>query len=203
MPFILINTLFFKWDYQLFEWINSGWSSNLLDLVMPWLREPLFWLPLYVFIIGFVVFNFGKKSYWFLIFTVLTIGTSDMVSSRIIKNTIERPRPCHYQSSTHTLKVIKRVRCGSGYSFTSSHATNHFAIATFLIGVLGIFLTWLRPWMWLWAAMISLAQVYVGVHFPLDILVGGIIGTLIGWLYALLFLKFYSSTFGINTTPIV
>ena len=70
--------------------------------------------------------------------------------------------------------------CGSGYSFTSSHATNHFAIALFLVLLWGRkhpFLRYLFP---LWAASIALAQVYVGVHYPLDIFVGSLLGVGIG-----------------------
>jgi undecaprenyl-diphosphatase len=76
--------------------------------------------------------------------------------------------------------VIERVSCGSGYSFTSSHATNHFCIAAFLVSVFG---TYMRKWKyvwWAWASLISIAQVYVGVHYPLDIIGGGLLGTIIG-----------------------
>jgi undecaprenyl-diphosphatase len=186
--------MLFKWDFKIFEWINTGMSSPLMDFFMPWLREPIFWLPLYVFLIAYVLFNFGKKSYWFILFTILTVSTSDMTSSRLIKKNVQRARPCHYVESHPDLTVIKRVRCGSGYSFTSSHATNHFAVATFLIMVLGIFLPILKPWLWVWAGMISLAQVYVGVHFPLDILAGALLGIFIGYIYARLFKHYYGHT---------
>lgn len=194
--------MFFKWDFKLFEIINTGLSSPFLDMVMPWVREPLFWLPLYIFLIAFVLFNFGKKSYWFIIFTILTVGTSDITSSRIIKKNIERPRPCHYSDSNSDWKVITRVRCGSGYSFTSSHATNHFALATFLIGTLAAFLPWLKPGLWVWAGVISLAQVYVGVHFPFDVVIGALVGILIGILYTQLFKRFYGQTLNIEPSAV-
>ena len=83
------------------------------------------------------------------------------------------------------------MHCGAGYSFTSSHAANHFAVATFLIMTIGQILPKIKKWLWLWAASIALAQVYVGVHFPLDVLAGGILGVVLGRLWSMLFLKYY------------
>ncbi|MBK8556199.1 MAG: phosphatase PAP2 family protein [Lewinellaceae bacterium] len=77
--------------------------------------------------------------------------------------------------------VIRRVSCGGGYSFTSSHAANHFAVAVFLAAVFGGLSRWLRPGLLLWAAVISFAQVYVGVHYPGDVLAGALLGAIIGW----------------------
>lgn len=177
------------WDYELFEAINTGLSSGFLDAFLPWMRAPLFWIPLYLFLLAFVFFNYGKKGFWFVLFIAFTVTNSDMLSSRLIKKSVERLRPCNDES----VEVIKRVRCGSGYSFTSSHATNHFAIASFMVSTLGLYIRRIRPWFWIWAAVISFSQVYVGVHYPVDILVGAIIGTLIGQFWAYLFRKYYGN----------
>lgn len=176
-----------KWDILLFEYINHDLSNGFFDLLLPWLREPLFWVPFYIFLIAFVFFNFGKKAYWFIIFVVLTASSADLVSSRAIKKNIKRIRPCN----TEMVHTVERVQCGSGYSFTSSHAANHFAVATFLIMTLGQIFKKINKWLWLWAASIALAQVYVGVHFPLDVVGGGILGVILGRFWALLFHKYY------------
>ena len=176
-----------QWDITLFEWINNNLSSDLLDFILPWMREPLFWVPMYAFIIAFVFFNFGQKAYWFVLFLALTVGSSDMISSRVIKKSIKRLRPCN----TEYVQVIERVQCGSGYSFTSNHAANHFAVATFLVLTLGQKFRKIRPWLWAWASIVAFSQVYVGVHFPLDIIVGGILGILIGKFWSLLFDKYH------------
>lgn len=176
-----------QWDIALFEWINNDLSSVFLDFLLPWMREPYFWVPMYIFIIAFVFFNFGLKAYWFVLFVILTAGSADMISSRSIKKTIKRLRPCN----TEQVHVIQRVQCGSGYSFTSSHATNHFAVATFLVFTLGQTFKKIKPWLWGWASIIAFSQVYVGVHFPLDVFAGGILGIIIGKVYALLFDKYY------------
>ncbi len=176
-----------QWDISLFEYINNDLGNSFFDLVMPWLREPLFWMPFYIFLITFVFFNFGKKAYWFIVFVILTFASADLISSRAIKKAIKRIRPCN----TEMVQTVERVPCGSGYSFTSSHAANHFAVATFLIMTLGQIFKRIKKWLWLWAASIAFAQVYVGVHFPMDVLAGGILGVILGKFWSLLFMKYY------------
>jgi undecaprenyl-diphosphatase len=79
------------------------------------------------------------------------------------------------------------VECGSGYSFPSSHATNHFGMSLFLYFSFGKFYKWIKPTVILWAALVAYAQVYVGVHYPLDVVFGALLGFLIGhfvcWAY--------------------
>lgn len=175
-------------DYRIFEWINLGWSNPFFDFVLKWMRNEWIWIPFYTFIISFSIFNFGKKSYWLILFCIINFGTTDIVSSHLIKKNVERLRPC--RNETIELKHVL-VRCGSGYSFTSSHATNHFGLASFLSFSLGIFIKKVRIPLFIWAAIISISQVYVGVHFPLDILCGSIIGTIIGIFWAYWYMKFY------------
>ncbi|MCY1248395.1 undecaprenyl pyrophosphate phosphatase [compost metagenome] len=119
--------------------------------------------------------------------TLATFGASDVVSSHLIKKSIKRVRPCN--DIVFKQEVNIRVRCGSGFSFTSSHATNHFALAFFWI------VLFRRKWkhaMWLcitWATLISISQIYVGVHYPFDILCGAILGILIGLATGYIFKK--------------
>lgn len=91
----------------------------------------------------------------------VTAATSDLVSSRLVKNIVGRLRPCNDTDVFEHINVL--VGCGGGYSFTSSHATNHFAIAVFMILWLGAENKWLRIMFGFWAVTISLGQVYVGV----------------------------------------
>ena len=176
------------WDQWLFTLINQ-WDVRLLDAFMPYYRHKLFWVPLYVFVIAGLVFNFPKRGLWIILFAILTVGTSDTVSSKWIKQSVERLRPCNEPQIQAS--VIARVRCGGGYSFTSSHATNHAAIASFFFFLFQGFQRW---WRWLalgWAVSIGWAQVYVGVHYPLDVLVGLVLGTLIGFIWSRIYHRFY------------
>ena len=187
MPYSCIIMSIIDIDISIFEYINQGMSNPFFDALLPLWRNSLVWIPLYIFIIGFAFMNYGKKGYWLIVFLIITASTSDMTSSTLIKKSVKRLRPCN----TEHLAVKERVHCGSGYSFTSSHATNHFAVATFLALTIGTYFRKIRPWLWFWAATICFAQVYVGVHFPLDVIAGGLLGGMIGLFWATTFNRFY------------
>jgi membrane-associated phospholipid phosphatase len=161
------------------HWVNSGWSNPFFDWLFPFLRNKLFWLPLYTFCLAWIIFNFKtKQSLLAMLFIGLSIFAADTISSKLVKGQVQRPRPCHVLDMEPP--VVLRVSCGGGYSFTSSHATNHFCIAAFMVVVFGFYMRrWKHMW-WVWAFLISLAQVYVGVHYPLDILGGAVLGSIIG-----------------------
>lgn len=167
-------------DTQLFLKINTEWTNPLLDSIYPWYREANAWVPLYLFLIVFAIMNFKEKALPWILFAVLTATLTDQLSSSFIKNLVERPRPCREELLMGQVRLILN-NCSGGYSFPSSHATNHFGFAMFLL------LT-LRPIMkkwgyvfFIWAATIAYGQVYVGVHYPLDVLAGTLLGCLIGY----------------------
>ncbi|MCF8237046.1 MAG: phosphatase PAP2 family protein [Saprospiraceae bacterium] len=167
-------------DHQLFIAIHLGWACDLLDVVAPLLRNKLFWIPLYVFILSYIWYNQRAYLIGFILSIALLITVTDTISSRVIKPSVGRLRPCNTPEIKEEVRPL--VTCGSGFSFTSSHATNHFALAIFMMGTFSHRRQKLK-WLWLvWAVAISLSQVYVGVHFPLDILCGGLLGASIGWL---------------------
>jgi len=173
-------------DEQLFYLLNTRIHNSFFDLVLPILRNKYFWVPLYTFIIFFLFYNFNpRKALIYLLSLMLTLTISDQLSSNLIKNQVKRPRPCQQYKIMKEGRVL--VRCGNGYSFTSSHATNHFAMAFFLSLSLGQWLPKIKMPLYIWAAVISFSQIYVGVHFPLDILMGTLLGSLIGILCALIF----------------
>ncbi|MEM9824487.1 MAG: phosphatase PAP2 family protein [Bacteroidota bacterium] len=175
-------TEFLAFDAYLFELINGHWHYGFLDQLMPFWRSKYLWFPLYLFILIFVWINFRRKSLWFLLAMIASIACADLVSSHLIKKNVQRPRPCHDEQLRARMYLL--VPCGGGYSFTSSHATNHFAIAVFLILTLVRRKPRLRWLLFFWAASIAYGQVYVGVHYPSDIVVGALLGTLIAFLGA-------------------
>lgn len=178
------------YDQHLFKIINDQWSNVFFDWLMPWLRNSEMWYPLYLFLILFVIVNFKKTGWWWILFAVGTIILCDFVSSKIIKENIIRLRPCNDPDIASWIHVLVGYRPQSS-SFTSSHSTNHFGIAMFLYLTLkSHFNTW-PALFFFWAFSISFAQVYVGVHYPLDIICGGAIGILIGYLSGKSFNKNY------------
>jgi len=182
-----------QFDQELFLLINQGLSNLVFDWLLPILRNPFTWSPLYLFLIIFFIKHYGKTGILIVACTLLTFGISDFTSSQVIKKSVMRVRPCN--DVVFKGEVNLRARCGSGYSFTSSHATNHFALAFFWI------VLFKRKWkhtVWLaflWAISISFSQIYVGVHYPLDIVFGALIGTIIGLSTGYLFKRFYPKFF--------
>ncbi len=178
-------------DQQLFFFMNNKCHVAWLNNVMPYWRSMYLWIPLYVFFITFIVEKYGKNGWIYLLALALTVTISDTVSSKIIKKSVQRTRPCNDISRLleqgHEVKLL--VPCGSGYSFPSSHATNHFAVAVFVIFTFVARKKWLKWALIAWASSIALGQVYVGVHYPLDVLFGGILGSFIGWGVAFLYKK--------------
>lgn len=175
-------------DEQLFYFINNGWSNPVLDAIMPYWRNKYVWIPCYVALAGWLIWKFRQKGAFLLLALILTVGIADTTSSRLVKKSVQRLRPCNDPGVKDQVQLL--IRCGVGYSFTSSHATNHFAVATFLCFTLGILYRKIRWPLWLWALSIALGQVYVGVHYPLDILFGGLLGSLIGWGVANIYRQF-------------
>lgn len=174
-----------QFDTNLFLKINRGLSNPFFDWLLPLMRNPYFWSPLYVFIIAFCIIQYKKIGYYIVGVLLLTVSLSDLTASRIIKPYVGRLRPCN--ESTLVNEIVTRVHCGTGYSFPSAHATNHFAIAVFLIGI--FYSRWkpILPIGLAWASIISFSQIYVGVHYPVDVMVGTILGILIGYVCAKIF----------------
>ena len=174
-------------DRHLFYFVNHDLTNPFFDWLMPLLRNARFWIPLYLFIIIFCLWKYKKTGAIIIILLALSAGTADFTSASIIKYNVKRLRPCRDPIVSRT--DITRVPCGTGYSFPSTHATDHFAMAAFLGLVFARKWRWIWLWAILWACSISFAQVYVGVHFPVDVLAGALYGMFVGWLLSLLFKK--------------
>lgn len=177
-----------QWDRNLFTTINGDWANPAFDSLMPFLRNSLLWIPLYLFVLLLVIMNFKKKGWWWLLFILCAIAFTDMSGTYLFKKIFLRLRPCSDPDFFTQVRLVLN-RCSGGHSFISNHAANHFCMATF------IFFT-LKPitknWGWLfflWAALIAYAQVYVGFHYPSDVLAGSVVGILTGYLFFRLYKK--------------
>ena len=171
-----------KWlehlDKVLFVLIQHDSNHQFLDPVMLVLREPLTWVPFYAFML-YYSFRAGKQKAWaFIVLSVLTFAITDSLTAQVLKPLFGRLRPCHDPGMQAVLREL--VDCGGLYSMPSNHAANHFGLATFWYFSIRAINGRKWSWLWLWAALICYAQVYVGKHYPFDVLVGGIVGTLTG-----------------------
>ncbi|MFM8806420.1 MAG: phosphatase PAP2 family protein [Sphingomonadales bacterium] len=166
-------------DRRVFQLINRQLSWSGFDGLFPLWRTPVFWAPLYLFLLLFMLLNFRKKAGWWLAYFVVTVSLMDTIGNKLIKQSIQRLRPCNDADMIESL-ILRVPNCGTGYSFISNHAANHFAMAMFAFLTIG---SLAGTWRWLfffWAFSIGWAQIYVGVHYPSDVLAGALIGMLLG-----------------------
>ena len=167
-------------DQQWFLLVNNQWQNGLFDLLCPFMRTQSNWYLIYAVVIYQLFMMYGKKAWWLVLTIAIAVLVSDQISGNLIKNTAQRLRPCN--DPVMSLKVHLLVTCGQGYSFVSSHATNHFVVAFFLGAVFKNKYSWVFPVALCWAAFISFSQVYVGVHYPIDVICGALLGSLIGYI---------------------
>lgn len=170
-----------NFDVNMFKIINEG-HTPFLDDVMYWISHKLTWIPLYALLLFLCFRAYGWKG-------ALTAGLAaglcvlitDQLSVHAFKEVFQRYRPCHHLEYKGIVHLVND-HCGGQYGFVSSHAANMFGIA-FLIGNLlrhkyAMILTLLL----VWAALIGYSRVYLGVHYPADVLVGALVGMFFGFI---------------------
>jgi membrane-associated phospholipid phosphatase len=179
---------FQQFDQWLFKKINGQWTNSFFDLIAPYLRQGNLWMPLYLFVLVFMILNYRKNSMWWIVLFICTVALTDMTGTRLFKHVFERLRPCNDPFFSDSVRLLVK-NCSPGYSFISNHAANHFGMAAFFYFTMRKYLpkwAWLG---WVWAFLIVYSQVYVGIHYPTDVIAGAILGAVFGSLTALLFNK--------------
>ena len=165
-----------NFDQQLFLFINSL-NSPFCDQLMHIISGRLIWVPLYVAILIHLAVTYKRKFLIILIFIILAATMADQISV-MIKNLVQRPRPCHEPALTGLVHLFNG-ECGGEFGFVSSHASNSFNVA--LLSLLFIRKRWFSISIIVWALVIGYSRVYLGVHYPGDVIFGSVLGALIGW----------------------
>ncbi|MEJ6736841.1 MAG: phosphatase PAP2 family protein [Flavobacteriales bacterium] len=155
-----------------------------------------FWIPFVLGLLFLAYLRVGWRVVYVLLFLVLAMALADQISVKLFKEVFERLRPCHNPRITDLVHTVNG-HCGGKFGFVSSHASNSFALAVFAGLLFKKKFKFVLPVMLFWASLVSYSRIYVGVHFPLDIICGGILGAIIASLVYRLF-KFSNQKFNLK-----
>ncbi len=167
-----LNTI----DTKLFLFLN-GLNTSFLDPIMWFITKKESWYPMYLIIIGFIIYRYKKRSLIIIPAIIILIALADQISVKLFKEVFERLRPSRVEELKDVIHLLHGKR-GGKYGFVSSHAANSFAAATFLALLFKrkIFTCSIIAW----ATIVSYSRIYAGVHYPGDVICGALLGIVIG-----------------------
>lgn len=162
-------------DQHWLLWLN-GHHSAFFDKIMFFVSGKYEWIPLYAVILGVIIRKYRWKSVWIILSIVVLITLSDQIAN-LLKSGVKRPRPCKDPEIGHLVHLVNDY-CRGAFGFVSGHASNSFALATF------VSLLFSRKWVTAslvgWAVLVSYSRIYLGVHYPGDVICGAMLGFILG-----------------------
>jgi len=165
-------------DVFFFHLINSWIANPVFDIVMPFITEVKNFYAVYVLLFVWLIWRGGRIGRICAGVLAIAVLIADPLNSQVIKELFSRIRPCH--SIVENVRLL--VPCGGGKSFPSSHAVNNF-IAAFVVSA---YFPKSKIYMYIIASAVAISRVYVGVHYPSDIIGGAIEGIILGWILILI-----------------
>lgn len=166
-------------DRELFLFLNSL-HADWLDPIMFWITKTIVWLPLYVFLLYLSIKEFKKQTWIVLVSIGLVILLADQATSGLMKPFFERLRPSQDPNLQGLIHLVNGYK-GGKFGFASGHAANTFGTATFFYLIFRNKHHWIK-WIFVWAGLMTYTRIYLGVHYPGDILVGALVGFTMGWI---------------------
>ncbi len=181
-------------DKQVFLFLN-GCHSKEFDFIMWWLSDKMIWIPFYLYLIYRIVRIYGWETIAILLSVAILVALSDQISV-VIKESVARFRPSHDPVIEEYVRTLRGYR-GGNYGFVSSHAANSFALVYFLYHFLKLKHTFLGPVLIIWATLVAYSRIYLGVHYPGDIIGGALLGIALAWIVVRLY-QFVTTRFCIS-----
>ncbi len=161
-------------DTRLFLLLN-GLHAPWADTLMYWITQRNTWIPLYALLVIWLIRKYPQRAAGMIGSLILTIVIADQTASSLLKPLIERLRPCHVSYLQNKVHLVVEG-CGGTYGFASSHAANSFGLAAALYLLVGKRHPRMAGFFIPWAFAVSYSRIYVGVHYPFDVVTGAGIG---------------------------
>ena len=166
--------IFYTLDKKILIWVNQTISNPIFDWLMPLITHQNNWSIPFLFLVIYLAALSGKRGRIALVILIIAIGITDSISAFVLKPYFARIRPSHDLIDSISLLVSK----GGKWSMPSNHAANMFSLAV----VLSYFFEKIKSPIYFLATTIAFSRVYVGVHYPADVIIGGLFGYGISWL---------------------
>jgi undecaprenyl-diphosphatase len=172
------------YDQQLFVFLNNL-GSAAYDEFWLFLTKQTHWTPFFLVLLLVIYKKVGWKQTLFLLLFMAALITFTDQFTNLVKNTVQRLRPCN---TPNLLGHIRIVKASDTFSFFSGHAANSMAVATFLFAIFRSKISWFK-WLFLWPLVFAYSRIYLGLHFPLDILAGFAFGSCSGFAFSRLYVN--------------
>lgn len=172
-------------DTQIFLFLNS-FNNAFFDKLMWIISSKTIWIPMYLGLLYLLYRKYKKESFFIFIAIILAVSLADSLSVALFKDVFKRYRPSHNLEIKEFIHIVNNYR-GGNYGFVSSHAANVFALAVILNNFLKSNYRFFSLFIFSWATVVCYSRIYLGVHYPGDLLGGALFGSLIAWLILLIY----------------